>query len=295
MEQWNGWRDLFTIYGAMGLLLLVPWLLLTQESGENENIQQQLIQQPSRTKAATVDGDTAMITSARQEETAISPLNKAFDVLKEAPWKDLATSKGAWAMLLAHSAKNWGLYNSLAWTPTFYAEQYGIGVKDSAWLSLGPSIVGALGGFMAGFAADKVVRDMQQPSDIAARTRIRKIFQSIGLLGPAVALGTLAWKLPEEAWTAQIFLSASFGLQAFNAGGYEAANQEKAGTKWAGLLYSVTSLPAVLAGTGGVYLTGRMLDATGQDWSLVFGINAVINVLGAAAFIALYDAKKEFD
>ena len=84
-------------------------------------------------------------------------------------------------------------------------------------------------------------------------------------------------------------------MLAFNAAGYLAANQEKAGEKWAGLLYSVTSLPAVMVGTFGVYVTGQILDMTHQDWSAVFALNAAINLLGATAFVALYDSKREFD
>jgi hypothetical protein len=48
-------------------------------------------------------------------------------------------------------------------------------------------------------------------------------------------------------------------------------------------------------GTFGVWFTGRVLDATQQDWSTVFAITASINVLGALAFLALFDSKKEFD
>ena len=277
MEVFGGWRQLFYIYGGFGLLILIPWLLLAQDD-------------PSNSKTLPVLGG-----ASTSIDEPLSPADEAMRVLREAPWKDIATSKGAWAMLLAHCAKNWGLYNSLAWTPTFYAEQYGIGVKDSAFLSILPSVAGAIGGFVAGAAADSSVRNLDVSTDDTARTRLRNIFQSIGLYGPALALGTLAWQIPEQAWVAQVHLTAAFALQSFNAGGFEAANQEKAGPRWAGLLYSLTSLPAVLVGTGGVYVTGRLLDATGQDWALVFGITAAINVLGATAFIALFDCKREFD
>jgi hypothetical protein len=41
-------------------------------------------------------------------------------------------------MFLAHAANNWGLYNNLSWTPTFYAEQYGLNVQESAFCWLFP-------------------------------------------------------------------------------------------------------------------------------------------------------------
>jgi hypothetical protein len=48
-------------------------------------------------------------------------------------------------------------------------------------------------------------------------------------------------------------------------------------------------------GTFGVWATGRILDLTNQDWSYVFGIIAVINIVGAIAFLLLFDSNREFD
>lgn len=156
-----------------------------------------------------------------------------------------------------------------------------------------------MGGIVAGNLADSVLRGQQEANggvmDERQLTDIRKIFQGIALYGPAVALGALSLNIPDEPVVAQFFLMATVGLQAFTAAGFEAGNQEKAGPKWAGLLYSVTSLPAVIFGTTGVYVVGQILDNTGQDWSLVFGINALVNVLGATAFVTMYDSKREFD
>ena len=50
-----------------------------------------------------------------------------------------------------------------------------------------------------------------------------------------------------------------------------------------------------MIGTSGVYLTGQILDRTNENWSIVFGINSVVFALGAAAFVALYDSKREFE
>lgn len=265
LDFFGDWRELFYIYGSGSLLLLVPWLFLAKDSpGTNE-------------------------------EKPTSKMSENQFKIREAPWKEMVQSKGAWAMFLAHSAKNWGNYLALAWTPTFYLEQYGIGVRDSAWMSVLPCLAGAMGGLIAGISADAVVQRMVDQSDEVARTKVRKIFQSIGLLVPALSLGLLAWDIPEQAWVAQLYISMNIGFLSFNSAGYDAANQEKSGPKWAGLLYSVTSLPAVLIGTGATYLTGRILDASGQDWSLVYGLNASIYVLGALAFIILYDSKREFE
>lgn len=272
MEELGGWRGLFYLYGAVGLVILLPWLALAQDRPVSDLI-------PER-KVAT-------------SQSLVQVWESALQTVRSAPWRDFATSKGAWALLLAHSAKNWGLYNTLAWTPTFYAEAYHIGVRDSALLSVLPSVTGAVAGIAVASLADSMLRDTNGGDQ--EQSQIRKVFQSAGFLGQAAALGTLAYHIPDQPWVAQTLLMAAVGFQSFGAAGFEAGIQEKAGEKWAGLLYSVTSLPAVMAGTLGVYATGRLLDLTNQDWSTVFGLNAIISIVGAAAYVSLYNSKREFD
>ena len=280
--DWFGtWREIFVLYGAFGLALLVPWLTFARDGPNDIHLE----------LATENTGDES---SAIAELDVASRWNDAIGQFREAPWKEFFQSKGTWAMLLAHCSKNWGLYNTLAWTPTFYYEQYGIGVRDSIWLSVLPSISGALGGLVAGNLADGIIRNLPERTE-EALTNVRKVFQSIALYGPALALATLASNIPEDPQVAQFYLMAAVGLQAFVVAGFEAGNQEKAGTKWAGLLYSITSLPAVMVGTFGVWCVGQVLDSTGQDWSVVFNINAFVNVLGATAFVALYNSKREFE
>ncbi|KAL7571739.1 hypothetical protein ACA910_002838 [Epithemia clementina (nom. ined.)] len=282
IDWFGSWREIFLVYGTFGIALLVPWLVFARD-GPND------LKLPS---ASATDNSSSM--AGEPVSTFSSKLNSAIGQFKEAPWKDFFQSKGTWAMLLAHCSKNWGLYNTLAWTPTFYYEQYGIGVRDSIWLSVLPSISGAIGGLVAGNLADGVIRNLPERTD-EALTNVRKVFQSIALYGPALTMALLASNIPEDPQIAQFFLMAVVGFQAFVVAGFEAGNQEKAGTKWAGLLYSITSLPAVCVGTFGVWCVGQVLDATGQDWSIVFYMNAFVNVLGATAFLALYNSKREFD
>jgi ACS family sodium-dependent inorganic phosphate cotransporter len=274
MDELGGWRGLFYAYGAVGLLWIVPWFVLSRDAPE-------MAAEP--------------LPELELEPKSIGEsFEEAADGMKSAPWGEFAKSPAVWSMTLAHAANNWGLYNNLAWTPTFFAEQYGLNVKDSALLSILPSVAGAVGGLIAGSSADAFIRNLGNDSE-EFRTKVRKIYQGIALFGPAACLATLSSYIPEQPWVAQTLLMGTVGLQAFNAAGYQAANQEKAGDKWTGLLYSITSLPGVMVGSFAVYLTGQILDVTAQDWSQVFALNAFINVLGASAFVLFYNSKREFD
>jgi ACS family sodium-dependent inorganic phosphate cotransporter len=275
MEELGGWRGLFLVYGAVGLLWLVPWMALARD-----------------TPTTTTEIEPSMSLPVVETKSMQNSVEDSLQLVKSAPWCEFAKSPAIWSMTLAHAANNWGMYNSLAWTPTFYAEQYGLNVKESALLSVLPSVAGAVGGLIAGSTADALIRNLGEGAET---TTIRKAYQGVALFGPAICLATLSSHIPEQPWVAQSLLGLGLGLQAFNAGGYVVANQEKAGPKWTGLLYSITSLPGVIFGSFGVYFTGQILDITHQDWSVVFGLNACVNVLGATAFLAFYNSKREFD
>ena len=248
----NDWRILFYVYGTFGLLFLIPWLRYAKDEPTTTVTATALAisaakmeNDPTTTFQTTsirIDDSTATTITA----TSTSSWDEALQSYRNAPWKQFLQSKGVWGMLLAHCAKNWGLYTSLSWIPTYYAEQYHIGVRDSAWLSVLPSIAGALGGFIAGTLADNTMKNMSASMSDESTTLIRKMFQAVGLLGPAMALAALAYQSPDEAWVAQLYLMVAVGLQSFNAGGFEAGTQDKAGPRWIGMLYSVTSLPSVM-------------------------------------------------
>ena len=293
----GGWRGLFLVYGAIGLLWLIPWLLFAKDAPSS--IPQLATTSVISTREAKLNEYTLAKTEDLSQPSASLPLQSALQTLQSAPLREIISSRGVQAVVIAQAANNWGMYISVAWTPTFYAEQYGMNVKDSAFLSVGPTVAGIVCGVLAGIAADTWIRNNNNNSSTVnsanAITRVRKIFQGVGLYGSSICLAVLANHIPEEPWLAQALLVGVVGLQAFNTAGYAPGPQEKAGAKWSGLLYSLTSLPGILLGSLGVYTTGQILDATGQDWGVVFTVNAIVNVAGATGFILLYDAGREFE
>lgn len=311
-----GWRGLFYVYGGVGALWLIPWWLLAKDSPKASLETASL--DTSNASATVSYGDSKTLVNELKEKDAkfiveqrlvdengeeafgvvdseITSWEEAQEVFKDAPWKEILTSKSAWAVTIAHAANNWGVYNMLSWAPTFYAEQYGLNVKESAFLSILPSIAGAVGGLIAGYTADKIMGSFVEDDNVEKRTLVRRGFQSLALFGPASFLLMLAYHIPEDPTVTQFLLTGAVGFAAFNAAGYSAAPQEKAGEKWAGLLYSITTLPGVVFGSVGVYITGQILDLTNQNWTGVWSLNGAIDIIGGLAFLALYDSRREFE
>lgn len=281
----GSWRGMFLSYGAFGLTCLAPWFTLAKDSPTCES---------------TFHLDNMQVSGTAEESQHVFrdpqtiPVSSAIAFFRAAPLGEMLSSRGVQGMTIAHAANNWGMYVMLAWVPTFYNEQYGLNVKESTFFSVLPSLGGAVGGIVAGLVADAWIRGHPNCSDVGM-TQLRKVFQGFALLCPAAFQAMLAFDIPDEPLVAQSLLTGTIGLQAFNTAGYGAATQEKAGTKWSGLLYSVSSLPCVMFGALGVYTTGRILEQTNEDWSLVFAVQALVDVTGAVGFLMLYNGTKEFD
>ena len=115
------------------------------------------------------------------------------------------------------------------------------------------------------------------------------------MVGPALCLLTLANDIPVNPSTAQGLLTGVVAMQAFNSAGFGPAAQEKAGDRWSGLLYSLTSLPAVAFGSIGVWTTGQILDSPTGDWNQVFALTGCINIVAALFFVSFFESEKEFE
>ena len=238
-----GWRGMFYVYGLAGLLWLVPWSFIAKDAKSGAPVEDDCKETLVNNH---VEDDASLILSECSVDDQVVPaatkVKEMQNLLQSAPWGGFARSKGVWAMTFAHAAKNFELYNLLAWTPTFFSQQYGLNVRESALFSVLPSVCGMVGGLTAGTAADYILRifvgNDEGDEAIRKRTQVRKLFQSIALLGPATCLYLLS-NLPDVS-TAQVLLGGAVGLQAFDAAGFGAATQEKAGERWAGLLYSLT-------------------------------------------------------
>lgn len=52
---------------------------------------------------------------------------------------------------------------------------------------------------------------------------------------------------------------------------------------------------AVISGAFGQYFTGAILDATGRDFTYIFALTAVVEVLGFFAFMAWWNSDRAFE
>lgn len=169
---------------------------------------------------------------------------------------------------------------ALAWLPIYFSYTFGLDASASAAASEAPFAAGAVGGIAAGIVCDKLA------AQTGSLTRARKLTQSVAFVGPAVGLLTLAWMGEGGTLTregAELIFTASVGCQSFSAAGFGCASQDIS-TRYAALLYGTTSVLGVAAGATAQVGTGIALEVFDRDFAPVFGVTALVEFLGLAAW-----------
>jgi ACS family sodium-dependent inorganic phosphate cotransporter len=289
--HWGGWPGVFWLTGSLGFVWLAAWLPIARDRpvrGDEcfpyECDVEDLEEQQEAEAIRFSDGREA---DGRTMGGGLGALRLRLDSV---PWEQIRESPSVWAISVAHSAQNVGMYIILAWLPTLFNERFQYGVDDSSLSSVLPWAAAAGAGASGGLLADKLVT-----SGRWNKTTIRRGFQTAATFLPACVLFALA-VLPDLEPTAVIGLfTLATASSALCVGGYSSSVQDICRTpRLTSLLYSLTSAPAVLAGAGGVYLTGVVLDRL-HDWSLLFGATAAVYLAGGIFYSINYQSEKVFD
>lgn len=266
------WYGLFLVFGAVGFLWVALWLPLAKDNPVNI----------PETSDRSNDKKPALIAL---KET----LQRYPSELRSIPWKQIYESRQLKAIAVAHGVQNFGLYINLAWLPTFFNQEYGLNVDESSFFSVGPWIGGAIVSSLAGFLADKL-ESMQ-----VDRTLIRRSAQSISLIIPALVLLLLSNTSDLTANAAVSYFIVATASAAACVAGFGSSIQDICKTpRLTAILYGFTSVPAVLLGSFGVFITGVLVDAF-HDWKIIFTGVATVYCLGAIFYSLNYKAEKLFD
>lgn len=297
-----GWPSVFVIYGSLGLFWNFAWQKLVADYPPLAAL--------SRTQAAAATAvqqqapvvqqqqqESVALTTVQQQQhqqqqaaglSALPPLPRVRDL----PWKEFFTNKAFLAIVMAHSAFGVGHYVCLSWLPTYYNQEFGVDVQQSALLSVLPWFVTVLVSNSSGWLADGLAN-----SGTLTMTQTRKLLQVVGSVGPALCLLYLAQAHadPRELGMGEAvgLLTATLSIGGFQSAGF-ASNHQDISSRYAAVLFGITNALSSLMGTCSVYATGLILEST-ESWSLVFQLVAAFYLVGAVGFLAWASAEQQFE
>ncbi|KAG0468231.1 hypothetical protein HPP92_017559 [Vanilla planifolia] len=171
------------------------------------------------------------------------------------PLKRLLTKFPTWALMSANAMHSWGYFVILSWMPVYFNMIYGVDLRKAAWFSALPWFMMAVIGYAAGTVSDMLI------TRGVSITSTRKIMQTIGFVGPAIALlGLNAAKTP---LVASIWLTAAVGLKSFSHSGFLVNFQEIA-PQYAGVLHGMSNTAGTLAAIMGTVGAGFFVQKLGS-------------------------------
>ncbi|XP_046416525.1 sodium-dependent phosphate transport protein 1, chloroplastic-like isoform X1 [Neodiprion fabricii] len=142
------WPNGFYLFGSLGILWTLLWMLLYRESNTQDEI-------------------PLFLPKVAQN--------------RNMHWTELITHWPLWALYIAHFAMNWSNYIIMQWLPTYLARNLSA-YKESISLTALPYIVNSLVGIVAGHSADNLIQKRWSVLSV------RRLMTSIGLIGPGAFL-----------------------------------------------------------------------------------------------------------
>jgi MFS transporter, ACS family, solute carrier family 17 (sodium-dependent inorganic phosphate cotransporter), other len=95
-----GWESVFYIFGCVGLVWFVIWIIVVKRSPQEDR---RMTQEERNYIVKSLDSDN------NQQETKFS----------EVPWREIWTSAPVWAIIVAHFCESWGFFTLLTELPSF--------------------------------------------------------------------------------------------------------------------------------------------------------------------------------
>ncbi|MBT8078209.1 MAG: MFS transporter, partial [Gammaproteobacteria bacterium] len=256
-----GWQTAFYSFGAVGLAWASFWLLRTHGNPDED----------------------PRIGEAEKDLLAESRVSREAKVA--VPWKKIISHPAIWAIIIAKFCALWTVYVFLAWLPSYFSAIQGISVAGSGLFAALPWIAMSAMLYVASWRADGMIR---LGRDV---TYVRKLMQSIGLLGSTVFL--LLVPFAGSALTAVTLTCLAMGMLAFCYSGADPTVMEVAprySGSITGLVGTIGNLPGIIA----IPLIGLIVDSTGS-YSSGFVLAAAINVVGIVVWLKFGTARKIID
>ncbi|XP_078178617.1 putative anion transporter 3, chloroplastic isoform X1 [Carex rostrata] len=228
----------FVIFGLFGFLWVLVWISVASTTPQKHTqiSQYELEYITKGQKMTSQDGPV-------KRSKAIPPFNK------------LLSKWPTWALISANAMHSWGYFVILSWMPVYFNTIYGVNLREAAWFSALPWVMMAVLGYVAGAWSDMMIKNG------ISVTSTRKIMQSIGFVGPGVAL--IGLNTAKSPVIASAWLTIAVSLKSFGHSGFLVNFQEIA-PQYAGVLHGMSNTAGTLAAILGTVGAGFFVERMGS-------------------------------
>jgi sugar phosphate permease len=260
-----GWRPVFYVCGAVGLIWSLWWFLTYRNLPEEHSL---------------VNKAELEIIRGRGPSGEINPppIEKQTNV----PWSTLVSSGNMWAIMIAYFTYVYCLWIFLSWLPSYLIEfRHFTLIKVGLFASL-PLLAGVVGDTVGGVATDWLLK-------VSGSAKIgRRVVAIVGLLGCAVCIVPAA--LTDNAYAAVYLLTASLFFLEFTIGPSWAVPMDTGG-KYSGTVSGMMNMAGNFGGAISPIVFGALVQV--GSWQAPFIVAAALLVVGSAVWAFWLDPDKQ--
>ncbi|KAM3956534.1 putative inorganic phosphate cotransporter [Aphomia sociella] len=211
-----GWQAIFYVNATLGAIWIVAYIFLGSDSPETSKI-------ISEEEVLYIQRSLGRVGEQERYPT---------------PWRQILTSVPFWAVIVAHCGQNWGFFTLMTEMPTYMSKVLNFDLKSNGVLSSLPYIAITILSFPCGSISDLLIRKKWM-----TLVNTRRLFNTIGFWGPAIALVGLSFAPPDNVVLPVVMLIIAVGINAGHFTGYLLAHIDLAPNFSANLM-SITNFIA---------------------------------------------------
>ncbi|XP_059617945.1 sialin [Phlebotomus argentipes] len=252
-----GWESVFYVMGFLSIIWMVMWIFLAQDSPSK----QKLISQEERD----------LITSALGAANGDS----AHGAKKPpVPWKRVFTSPAFLAILIAHTASNWGWYMLLIELPFYMKQVLGFNIKENAVATAIPFLTM----WLFSIAISKSLDTLRSRSMISTTTA-RKVATMFASVVPMFALLALCYIGCQRGVAVALMGIAITAIGGMFCGFL--SNHIDIAPNYAGTLIAITNTAATIPGIIVPVFVGYIThgNQTISAWRIIFYVTIVLYII----------------
>ncbi|KAM7501834.1 hypothetical protein LguiB_000738 [Lonicera macranthoides] len=229
----------FIIFGLSGFLWVLVWVSATSST-------------PDRSRQIS-KYELDYIQNKNQKSFTFENKPKKTKVIP--PFRRLLSKLPTWSIIVANSMHSWGFFVILSWMPIYFKTIYHVDLRQAAWFSAVPWSMMAVMGYFAGVWSDMLIQNG------TSVTLTRKLMQSIGFIGPGIAL--IGLTMAKTPMAASAWLTLAVGLKSFSHCGF-LVNLQEIAPQYSGVLHGLSNTAGTFAAILGTVGAGFFVELVGS-------------------------------
>lgn len=244
-----GWRAMFVVLGAAGLVVAAAWITLHRARQHTE------FREPEPVQGAALQPQAP-----------------------EAAWRALIRQRTVWGMMLGWGGINYTVWLYLAWLPAYLQVERHLSLAKTGWVAAVPFLAGAAGMLSSGVIADWLAR-AGAPLTVVHRRNI--------IFGMIVS-GASTFLVARSDSTVEAVAGISMAIFCIHFAGTSGWGYVQAVSplRYVASLSALQNFFSFMIASAGPVLTGWLLDRT-HSFTIALGVCSVVALLGALSYATL--------